>query len=243
MVEPVEGEFPVVLQSELIANETTPMIVQGPARRRRAGGAAGLGEPRCRRPARGAGPHHQGQRAADGVGDRPHRRGARGHRDDDQLVSRRRPHRGRLRPGSRQAAADRQGDRLRLVGDALGSGVARPGLGGAGGRQAHRLRGPARRAARVPRRLLGPRRRRDRGRPGAAAGDPVRALAHAAGRRPRRAARDRRQGPDRPRLRRPHVLGHRDVRAAGAHLHRAARRRRRAALAPADARPGARARP
>ena len=37
--------------------------------------------------------------------------------------------------------------------------------------------------------------------------------------------RDPGQGPDRPRLRRPHVLGHRDVRAAGAHLHRAGRGR------------------
>ena len=33
------------------------------------------------------------------------------------------------------------------------------------------------------------------------------------------------QGPHRARLRRPRLLGHRDVRAAGAHLHRAARRR------------------
>ena len=85
--------------------------------------------------------------------------------------------------------------------------------------------GLARRAARVPRRLLGPRRRRGRGRRRAAAGGPLRAVPHAPGRRARRAARDRRQGPDRPRLRRPHVLGHRGVRAAGADLHRAAGRR------------------
>ena len=57
-----------------------------------------------------------------------------------------------------------------------------------------------------------------------------------------RAAGDRRQGADRPRLRRAHVLGHRDVRPAGAHLHRPACLRRRAALAPADDRPGARSR-
>ena len=65
------------------------------------------------------------------------------------------------------------------------------------------------------------RRRRDRRRRRAPAGGALRALPHAAGRRPRRAAGDPGQGPDRPRLRRPHVLGHRDVRAAGAHLHRA----------------------
>ena len=62
------------------------------------------------------------------------------------------------------------------------------------------------------------------GRHRASAGRALRALPHAPGRRPRRAARDRRQGPDRPRLRRPHVLGHRALRPAGAHLHRAARR-------------------
>ena len=43
------------------------------------------------------------------------------------------------------------------------------------------------------------------------------------------------QGPDRPRLRRPRLLGHRDLRAAGADLHRARGRRRRAALAPRHA--------
>ena len=40
---------------------------------------------------------------------------------------------------------------------------------------------------------------------------------------PGRAAADPRQGPDRPGLRRPHLLGHRDLRAAGAHLHPPAR--------------------
>ena len=49
------------------------------------------------------------------------------------------------------------------------------------------------------------------------------------------------KGPDRHRLRRPHVLGHRAVRPAGAHVHRSARRRRRTPLAPLDARPRARA--
>ena len=46
-----------------------------------------------------------------------------------------------------------------------------------------------------------------------------------------RAPADRGQGPDRQRLRRAHVLGHREFRAAGAHVHPAFRRGRRAALA------------
>ncbi len=46
------------------------------------------------------------------------------------------------------------------------------------------------------------------------------------------------QGPDRSRVRRAHVLGHRGVRAAGARPHRAGGRRRRAALAVVDPRPG-----
>ena len=89
-------------------------------------------------------------------------------------------------------------------------------VGGADRRPLRRLGRAAARAARVPRRLLGRRRRRGRRRPGAAAGGPVRAVPRAAGRRPGRAAADRGQGPDRPRVRRAHVLGHRDVRAAGA---------------------------
>lgn len=49
--------------------------------------------------------------------------------------------------------------------------------------------------------------------------------------RPRRTTRHPRQGADRIRLRRPRVLGHRDLRAAPAHLHRSRRRRRGPALA------------
>ena len=59
---------------------------------------------------------------------------------------------------------------------------------------------------------------------------------------PAPSARDRGQGADRPRLRRSHVLGHRDVRPAGADLHGSARGARRAALAPPDARARARTR-
>ncbi len=56
----------------------------------------------------------------------------------------------------------------------------------------------------------------------AAAGGALRAVPRAAGGRARRAARDRGEGTDRPRIRRAHLLGHRDVRAAGAHVHGAA---------------------
>ena len=89
-------------------------------------------------------------------------------------------------------------------------------------RQAHRLgRRCVAEPARLPRRLLGARRRRDRRRRRAPAGRALRALSRAAGGRAGRAPRDRRQGPDRARLRRPRVLGHRDLRAAAAHLHAA----------------------
>ena len=71
--------------------------------------------------------------------------------------------------------------------------------------------------------VLGRGRRRGRRGRRDPAGGPVRAVPRAAGRRPGRAALDPGQGPDRPRLRRPRLLGHRDVRAAGAHLHRARR--------------------
>ena len=54
--------------------------------------------------------------------------------------------------------------------------AARPGRRRARGGQADRLGRAARRSARVPRRLLGPRRRRDRRRRRAPAGGPVRAL-------------------------------------------------------------------
>ena len=86
----------------------------------------------------------------------------------------------------------------------------------------------------LPRRLLGPRRRRGRGRRRGPAGGALRAVPGAAGRRPRRAAGDPGQGPDRPGLRRPRLLGHRDVRPAGADLHPAGGRGRRPPLAPLD---------
>ena len=135
-------------------------------------------------------------------------------------------------PGSRSApaaagpaAAAGQVRRLRLVGHAVAPGAARPGRGRAGSGAAHRLGRPAGRAAGVPGRLLGraptssstatPRSSRRCGSrcstccrpaPGPRAGDPG-------------------QGPDRARLRRARLLGHRDLRAAGADLHPARRPR------------------
>ena len=92
------------------------------------------------------------------------------------------------------------------------------------------------RPARVPGRHVGPRRRRGGGRPRVAAGGALRAVPGRAGGRPRRAASDPGQGAHRPRLRRAHVLGHGDLHAAGADLHRARGGSRRPALAPLDAR-------
>ena len=99
------------------------------------------------------------------------------------------------------------------------------------------------RAAGLPRRVLGRRGRRARGRRRGPAGGALRPVPHPAGRRPGRAAAHPGQGPHRPRLRRPHVLGHRDLRAARAHLHQARRGGRRPALAPADPRPSPRSAP
>ena len=59
-------------------------------------------------------------------------------------------------------------------------------------------------------RVLGRRGRRDRRAGRAAAGRPVRDVPRLPGPRPRRATRDPGQGPDRPRLRRTRVLGHRE---------------------------------
>ena len=86
----------------------------------------------------------------------------------------------------------------------------------------------ARVPARVPRHLLGPGRRRDRGRGPPAAGAALRDVPRPSGRRAQRGPRDPREGPDRLGLRRPRVLGHRDLRAADAHLLDARRGARRA---------------
>ena len=180
---------------------------------------------------RGAAAPHPGQRADDGRRHGPRGRGAGPGRGRDRRRDGLGAHHRHLRAAARAAAAHREVPGLRVVEPALAARAARPGGRRAGRRALHRLAGPAGRAARLPRRLLGRRRRRGRGRRGHPAGGAVRAVPRAAGQRPRRASRDRRQGPDRPRLRRARLLGHRGIRAAGADLHRAGGRRRRAALA------------
>ena len=77
---------------------------------------------------------------------------------------------GHRRHRARRAAEGRQAPRLRLVERALAAVGARPGRRRAGGRAQVRLRRARRGAARLPRRLLGPRGRRARGRPRAPAG-------------------------------------------------------------------------
>ena len=215
---------------------------RGPAGDGRAREAARLGvgpRPRDRRRARAP---HPKERPADGRGDDPLLRRPRQHR---------RLRRGRAGPGAphlhgraeaRREAPDRQVPLLRLVEQAHDAGRPRPGRSGDGRGRAHRLGQAARRAARLPRRLLGPRGRPNRRRRRAAAGRSLRALPHPPVRRPSRAPRDPREGPDRPRVRRPRLLGHRVLRASGADLHRPEGRRRRAAMAALDPSGGARPR-
>ena len=231
-----QGDLYVALQSDLLANEadaaggaTTPAPRPRSARPLQSELAVGRG--------RRAVLVHQTKRSqlrmAAGmdhvieIPDTQHR-GHRGQRRPRPL------HAGRPDPARRIAEAG-QVPGLRLVLAAVGPGAARPGRGGAGHRQARRLGPAGARAARAARPALGRGRRRDRGRRRAAAGRPGGHVPRPAGRAARRAAADPGQGPHRPRLRRAHLLGHRDLRAAGAHLHRAARGARRAALAALDA--------
>ena len=216
---------------------------QGPARRGRAGRAAGGRGALHLRHALRARPHHAPQPAADGApGWTTSIDGPEGwvfateSRDDLGRIT----ITADIAPGA--AAAHGQAARLRLVQRALAPVGARPGRRGAGRRPQVRLGRAGQGAARVPRRVLGQRRRRARGRHGAPAGGPLLDLPRDAGGRPRRAAGDPGQGADRPGLRRPLVLGLRELRAPAAHLHGARRGGRRAALALVDAGPRDRAR-
>ena len=152
------------------------------------------------------------------------------------LLEQRRAHHRDLPPQARAVATPGQVPRLRLVELPLPARDRRPGRGRPRRLALHRLGRPGGRAARVPRRLLGPGRRRDRRRPAPAAGHPLLPLPRAAGGRAGREARHRGEGADRAGLRRPQPVGHRDVRAARVHVHPAPRRGRRAALAALDAR-------
>ena len=125
---------------------------------------------------------------------------------------------------ARRAAAGRQVRRLRLVGQRTMPAVRDQVAAALAEARAHRLGPPARRAARATSTTSGT--RADVELDGdAELQQAVRfALFHTlqAGARGR-AAGDPGQGPDRAGLRRPHLLGHRVLRAPGAHLHRARR--------------------
>ncbi len=187
-----------------------------PAGRGRAAPPAGRRAAPQRPRRRDAGPPHPPLGAARGRGDGPRGPRARGHEDHLRGQRGHRADHGHLPPRAGHRAAGGQVPGLRLVVAAVAAGGARPGPGRARRRALHGLGRAARRAARLPRRVLDHRGRRDRRRRRAAAGGARRGVPRAAGRRPGRAPGDRGQGPDRPRLRRPHLLGHRDLLPAGA---------------------------
>ena len=224
-VEPVDEPPRLILQSELVANEQLPPTEQGPAGRRGAGPpAAGRGDAGAahRRP---AGAPHQGQRPADGRGDGPPGRGAgqarRHHRGPPGLAAHHR--RLRARAGRRSCGwsswsrtAGPAAARCPALRDQVGAALASARLAG--------WDGPGRGAARVPRRVLGRLRRAASTATRRCSRRSASALFHVLQAGARAEQRPiARQGPDRPRVRRPHVLGHRDVRAAGADLHPAGR--------------------
>ena len=96
-----------------------------------------------------------------------------------------------------------------------------------------RVSGPAGEPAALPRRLLAAQRRAGARQSGVAADDSVQPVPHVPGDGAGRGGRRARQGPDRTRVRRALLLGHRDLRPAVPHLHEAADR---AEPAPAAAR-------
>ena len=129
VVEPLEDSFPVVVQSELVANESGPAASGDPR------AAAALASPLESEmhdgvDLRGVLVHHtRTSGLTDGGGDGPPHRRARRHRHQLRGVRRHGSRRRHRRPGAGQAAAHRQAARLRLVGGALGGSAARPGRG------------------------------------------------------------------------------------------------------------------
>ena len=233
-VEPLDGPVRVVVQSELVANEQLPPTGGDP--RAAAALEAPLGsEEHCGRGRPGrADPPHRAQRPAMAAAmdhevalPEAHLYQSDESRPDLARLTSSRP---TLEPGERLRAG--QVRRLRLVAERSRPAL-RDQVDGAllDGAVHDRLGRPARRAAAYLDDFWEPGRRRAGRRPRDPAGGPVRAVPRAAGRRPRRAPGDPGEGADRHRLRRPRVLGHRDLRAAGADLHRPGRRGRRAALA------------
>ena len=184
-VEPVDGPVRVVVQSELVANESlpAPSAIPGsrPCSRRPCVGMA-------RGRANGSGwSTDQGQRPAGGGVDGSHDRRPRATQVTGGELPGLGPGDGDRCARARAAAADREVRRLRLVRAAIAARRCATRWRGAAGRRAGRLGGPAGRAAGLPGRLLGPGRRRDRGRPRAPTGRAVRAVPRPPGRCPRRA--------------------------------------------------------
>ena len=231
-VQALDTPIRVVVQSELVANEQLPSP-EGDPRVAAALQAPLVAEADAARAARAGLVHstrHSGLRVAavmDHVVDGP---------ADTAVAAESFEHLGRVTV----TATLRPGQRLRLVkfvaygwsGSRSLPAVLGSGRRGAGRGHPDRVGRAARRAAGLPRRVLGPGRRAARRGRRDPAGGAVLAVPRVAGRGPGRGPGDRRQGPDRARLRRALLLGHRSLRAAHAHLHRARHRRGRPALAP-----------
>ncbi len=209
-------------------------VVRRSARLRSTAEPVGRGRAGCRFRGSRAGASDPGEWTADGRGN-----GASGRVFDPDRGGRRRP--GGLGPEHDHLRAAAGGDpaggevhRLRLVESAVGHRGHRPGLGSAGGGQVLRLGRSRRAAADLPGRLLGRRRREGRGQSRTPAGSSVRLVPCLAVGRPGGTARYSVEGPDRRGVRRPYLLGHRRIRAAGPDADRAGRGRRRVALAAHD---------
>ena len=175
-VEPVDEPARVVVQSELVANEPLPQPARTRGWPRRCDDPLEAEEYDARRHGGAADPPHQSAAGCgwpppmDHVVDGPAATASQRRRRDDiaRITVASRPRAGR-------ADADREVSGLRLVRPALPPGAARPGRRRRSTGARHTGLGRAgRRAARVPGRLLGRRRRRDRGRPRDPAGGPVR---------------------------------------------------------------------
>ncbi len=135
------------------------------------------------------------------------------------------PGRSVRRPRAGSTAAARQVRGVRVVSRAVPAGNAGSSCGRPPRRTDHGLGCAHRGRARVPRRLLGNRRRRARRRPRASTSGSVCAVSNTLGRRKGRGQGDPGQRADRHGVRWPRVLGQRPLHRTGAHLHRAERRR------------------
>ncbi len=240
-VEAVEEPIRIAIQSNLQANTSEVAAADDPRRGRSLGDALDLAPLHRRRHARGARARDQALGADDGLGHGPRRRARRRGDRADPVRAGPRARDPVRRAGARQAAAAGQAALLPLVLAAERRLAARSGRRQPRERAGRGLRRAGGGPALASGRLLEARQRRGRGRPRAAAGAALRDVPPLPGRRARRGPRDPREGTDRHRLRRPRLLGHRELRAADPDLHRARDRARRARVAPLDARQSARA--